>query len=80
MRIEIMLKVKQFSIALIANIFVSLMMYLRAPKQTFTPNNLSQRASTVRSVTVASAVPVPAAFWLFGSVLGLLGWMKRKAT
>ena len=35
-RIEIMLKVKQGWIALIANIFVSLMMYLRAPKQTFT--------------------------------------------
>jgi len=31
-----MLKVKQGSIALIANIFVSLMMYLRAPRQTFT--------------------------------------------
>ncbi len=24
-------------------------------------------------------VPVPAAVWLFGSALGLLGWMKRKA-
>ena len=26
-----------------------------------------------------SVVPVPAAAWLFGSALGLLGWMKRKA-
>jgi hypothetical protein len=27
-----------------------------------------------------SVVPVPAAVWLFGSALGLLGWMRRKAT
>jgi len=26
------------------------------------------------------AVPVPAAAWLFGSALGLLGWMRRKAS
>ncbi len=25
-----------------------------------------------------SSVPVPAAVWLFGSALGLLGWMRRK--
>jgi hypothetical protein len=25
-------------------------------------------------------VPVPAAVWLFGSALGLLGWMKRRAS
>lgn len=24
-------------------------------------------------------VPIPAAFWLFGSALGLVGWMRRKA-
>ncbi len=25
-----------------------------------------------------TVVPVPAAFWLFGSALGMLGWMRRK--
>jgi len=28
---------------------------------------------------VASTVPVPAAVWLFGSAIGLLGWARRKA-
>jgi hypothetical protein len=32
------------------------------------------------TLTVTSTVvPVPAAVWLFGSALGLLGWMRRKA-
>ena len=28
---------------------------------------------------VVSTVPAPSAVWLFGSALGLLGWMRRKA-
>jgi hypothetical protein len=27
-----------------------------------------------------TVIPVPASVWLFGSALGLLGWMRRKAT
>jgi len=27
-----------------------------------------------------SAVPIPAAAWLFGSALGILGWMRRRAS
>lgn len=33
---------------------------------------------TMLSVTVA-AIPIPAAVYLFGSALGLLGWMRRRA-
>ena len=34
-------------------------------------------ALAVRDGDVA-AIPVPAAVWLFGSALGMLGWMRRK--
>jgi len=27
-----------------------------------------------------SVIPLPAAFWLFGSAVGLLGWLRRKAS
>ena len=31
-------------------------------------------------VSIGSAVPIPAAAWLFGSALAGLGWMRRKQT
>lgn len=31
------------------------------------------------SATATTTVPIPAAAWLFGSALGLLGWVRRRA-
>jgi hypothetical protein len=36
--------------------------------------------SRVYASIVPAVIPVPAAVWLFGSALGLLGWMRRKKT
>jgi len=33
---------------------------------------------TMTNVTSVNPIPVPAAVWLFGSALGLLGWMRRQ--
>jgi hypothetical protein len=38
----------------------------------YTPHDMDQ-------IRILTAVPVPAAVWLFGSGLGLLGWMRRRA-
>jgi len=32
------------------------------------------------TLDVVATVPIPGAVWLFGSAIGLLGWMRRKAT
>jgi hypothetical protein len=32
---------------------------------------------SIPGYAIFSAVPIPAAFWLFGSALGLLGWMRK---
>jgi hypothetical protein len=38
-----------------------------------------EQAWVQKKITLSiSEVPVPAAVWLFGSGLGLLGWMRRR--
>ncbi len=47
--------------------------------QDFLGQGNTRSVSAVRSGDVGAQVPIPAAAWLFGSALGLLGWMQRKA-
>jgi len=44
---------------------------------TFTEDYSSSQVTG--TVTALAPVPVPAVGWLFGSALGLLGWVRRKA-
>ncbi|MDJ0927493.1 MAG: hypothetical protein QNJ73_07555 [Gammaproteobacteria bacterium] len=41
-----------------------------------TPSSIILGTVTSYSATL---IPIPASFWLFGSGLGLLGWLKRRA-
>jgi hypothetical protein len=43
------------------------------------PNYAFVQKKLSLTVTAVSTVPVPAAVWLFGSALGLFGFMRRKA-
>lgn len=40
---------------------------------------IGDAAQIQKKISVAAVVPVPAAAWLFGSALGLLGWIRRRA-
>ena len=41
--------------------------------------SFTQAAPNQISVGNSSVVPVPAAVWLFGSALGVMGWVRRKS-
>jgi hypothetical protein len=46
----------------------------------FTGKFIGQTANnSLVFANLSTVVPVPAAIWLMGSALGLLGWIRRKA-
>jgi hypothetical protein len=45
-----------------------------------TCGSLSAGGLTITGTAPAAVIPVPAAVWLMGSALGLLGWIRRKAS
>ncbi len=45
-----------------------------------TCGNIQAANLIVSGTAVEGVVPVPAAVWLFGSALGLLGWVRRRTT
>jgi hypothetical protein len=50
-----------------------------ATTSTISCGALTTAALAVTGTVTEAVVPVPAAVWLMGSALGLLGWMRRKA-
>jgi hypothetical protein len=40
--------------------------------------NGGEQTPDLSHVSAFTAVPIPAAVWLFGSALGLLGWTRRS--
>lgn len=48
------------------------------PDGTFPANSASNESSP--GTWTITVIPIPAAAWLFGSALGLLGWLKRRTT
>jgi len=47
--------------------------------ESLTIDSLGTGPTIISSMTV-DAIPVPAAVWLFGSALGLLGWVRRSVS
>jgi hypothetical protein len=53
---------------------------LLAFRDTVNQDNEHTVTASILTVTPIRVVPIPAAVWLFGSGLGLLGWLRRKQT